>query len=77
MSTGIEVHGYDGLRARIADDGAVHDSKGVLLGYINEDGSAGDSYVYLCLSHFHFPFSPFLLGLSSGFCVSASSRKMR
>lgn len=41
----IQVHGHQGLRAKIAEDGAVHDSKDVLIGYINEDGSAGDSYV--------------------------------
>ena len=47
MSVEIEVHGHEGLRAKIAEDGAVHDCKGVLLGYINEDGSAGDAYVQL------------------------------
>jgi hypothetical protein len=41
----IQVHGNQGLRAKISEDGAIHDCKGVLIGFINEDGSAGDSYV--------------------------------
>lgn len=44
----IQIHGLNGLRAKIAEDGSVHDSKGVLIGFINEDGSAGDSYVSCC-----------------------------
>lgn len=44
----IQIHGLNGLRAKIAEDGAVHDCKGVLIGFINEDGSAGDAYVPYC-----------------------------
>jgi len=70
------VYGHHGLRARIADDGAVHDSKGVLVGYINEDGSAGDAYVLSIPSCRLSALYIFLLCFSSGFTCVASSHKM-
>jgi hypothetical protein len=43
----MEVYSADRtLRATILEGGEVKDENGVVVGYINEDGSAGDVYLF-------------------------------
>ena len=57
----MEVYSADrSLRATILEGGEVRNEHGVCVGYVNEDGTAGDmydflfSYSYLAINILHF-----------------------